>query len=1784
MANTKRRLAVFSVVAVLLVIALAVSFTAVMNVGESNYNNINDGIIDKTAVSVSDTAPTEDGSVDANYKVDSSATPVSSIDEIRTNRSGKYYLTGPITVNSFDIDNDISNEENKEAFTFTGTLDGCGNTITINATHSDHGNIAGGLFSYLNGTVKNVKIVVEKFSFGTASAKSRHIGVIAGQMDGGLVENVSIDFRYSPANISSEAYFYDTSPHENQDNWTCFGGVAGAVNNNDKTIIRNVTAINNTTGNYGISTYGANYKKTEWNNWFPSASTTQAVGMIVGLVKGNNTTDIENITLKRGVGTNEEGVEYAGKMTVAHSNDDCDRKNRSGMVIGLNQGALNLNGIIIDKSYFTMQDGNYTFDFAQLASIDNSENYFGVLLGRHDGSSYSIKNLFAVADMDYIISSDSSFKGVISIADTDFIAFDRGANSGNIILKSAYQTINEEFVNGSANLLAQIKVAGKASNVLSALTDNNKVGQTAYVSVAKSDTHAGAIEYVNAVKSNATIDYSLNESGQYNIGTKEYDGNVFVPVVNVGANQYSELWTSANNSANVGTYTFDLLNSDKVLSNHKYVVMNGIRAFLDLGEENNTVYILDAQSEQAVGEIIPRNLEIVWGNAQLTYAGIEQNPGATATGVDGKPLLLTFTGDQKNVGTGYVATASLFTQAENYNITNPTCEFSIVPMVLGGEIVFAGDNVYSGSDKEAVFNLTEGQLFEEDKVAISYGEGADRKNVGSFEVIVNVPSENYTFAEGAASVSGTLSIVAKEVNLQIVGSTREYNGMAEDFANYEVTGADAFVASDNVQITVSTVEENSVNVGRYTLKITTSADDNNNYIITRTEDAVFEITPHKVVIEQSGAELSKEYDGAEVNAADLFVVPQGYEGELALAFSTTKDGVAATIKDAGEYTVSVSLAEGQTNYTADSVEVVYTINKKNLVIGTESDAEKLQSVYNGEVVAQDTINALFTAPVDIEGVPFELNVSQAEIKNADTYTITADVVIPEDKATNYTYTQASIQYTVNPVVIDGAIVLPEDLTYDGNAKEAVFSISEGAMVGGDKVIIEYSNGEAVMSAISAGTYTVTAKLPAYADGKSNYKFADGVQTSVEMVIAQVEVEIVAKEAQSKVYDGKVFDDLASLFDIPTENGVVLKYDFAVTKNGETAAEIKDAGEYTVTATLSAGQDNYLSNSASATITVVPVRLEIEIGEYGNTATGITVVYGEEFSFVGAKIMGTDGANVQIGDTSYAYTLTNNGWTELPYTPGAAVGETFTFKVELSVTDLDASNYTYDNRITLTVIATPMGGTLVAENDGVMYDGNAYGAILEGAVGGVTEADYQIEYALEGTEDWTTDKPVNAGIYRVRVISLNLDYSADRIEEITFTIEKADVVVKVVIEEGTYYEGYGLPAISLGAESSEGTIVWTNPDQLLVAGTNEYHWTFTSADPNYKDAEGTISIEVLAVVFDHIEVEKTENFKTEYEYGDEFDKSTIVVKAVNNDGTFVVLNAEEYTVDALTTGATSVNVTYNESTATVTGFVVNKKSVELPVVNDDAFVYNGAEYTVEVAPNELYTLGGEMTGTNAGNYTMTATLNDTVNYKWANSEDATVQIVWSIAKATRTISVDMTVDYKTVSVTVDGDTAGVQYSLDGKTFVNWDGKAIAVDFAENYKIYFKYAESDNYLESAVVAVEKKVSKKALAGYVKDSFDDSFGFDDIAKYNEVLAMAEKAEGESEELDSALAQLKTKYDALLEGAKESAEEALSGGGKLAGSKVAKAVALTLTTAFAGIGLAAMSLRVRKGGKKND
>ena len=84
--------------------------------------------------------------------------------------------------------------------------------------------------------------------------------------------------------------------------------------------------------------------------------------------------------------------------------------------------------------------------------------------------------------------------------------------------------------------------------------------------------------------------------------------------------------------------------------------------------------------------------------------------------------------------------------------------------------------------------------------------------------------------------------------------------------------------------------------------------------------------------------------------------------------------------------------------------------------------------------------------------------------------------------------------------------------------------------------------------------------------------------------------------------------------------------------------------------------------------------------------------------------------------------------------------------------------------------------------------------------------------------------------------------------------------------------------------------------------------------------------------------------------------------------------------------------------------VNEKSIALPVVADKTYTYDGTAQTYAITADTAYVKLTDVTHTDAGTYTVTASLTDTANTKWADGTTDAKTYTFPITPATVTVTV------------------------------------------------------------------------------------------------------------------------------------------------------------------------------------
>ena len=136
---------------------------------------------------------------------------------------GNYYLASDMTLTP-----QIYMEENEE---FSGILDGCGHTLTINMYKDDYNcnsdHVFGALIGTLSGTLKNIKIVTNFYwrnTYGGSSA-NLYVGGVIGRILNGRVENVYVEVNH----YSGQDYNMDMNGRPTDNAMKMVGGLVGSV-------------------------------------------------------------------------------------------------------------------------------------------------------------------------------------------------------------------------------------------------------------------------------------------------------------------------------------------------------------------------------------------------------------------------------------------------------------------------------------------------------------------------------------------------------------------------------------------------------------------------------------------------------------------------------------------------------------------------------------------------------------------------------------------------------------------------------------------------------------------------------------------------------------------------------------------------------------------------------------------------------------------------------------------------------------------------------------------------------------------------------------------------------------------------------------------------------------------------------------------------------------------------------------------------------------------------------------------------------------------------------------------------------------------------------------------------------------------------------------------------------------------------------------------------------------------------------------------------------------------
>ena len=1288
--------------------------------------------------------------------------------------SGNYYLTGDIVISGFT------------GKTFSGTLDGNGNTIYIIDTFQDSydggnsgfGRAVGGLAGVLTGTIKNVRVAfVNLGSTNTinvnmsATGTNPRIGLVAGVVNGGTIKNVQA---YVENGVTVNGI-------KAADNSVAMGGIAGYATANaaftDVTLYLDGTLA--PTGSY------------------------QYLGGIVGLIDNENGATFTDVAI-RGTGTfagtagNTEGEPtYYGAIAVIQA-DSTNITSAYATVNGLiydfdvtlagtggggqsnnsyscyylftnNYNAGASGGWVSENGAISGYNGavSYSNVFVNSAYVNDLETYSGQRTNGNAAIGGAVINTVQnkVEGLENPVAA--YFNPVDGADDMIFRASGSWDEDRMVILALSDGTVRESVLETAGDRTsAKLVYAPKAL----AATDN--VVQLSLYENVNWPTAPAALPYSGAEQSFAftlqTVSGTPVESGDYTVAYSVQGSDTGV----LGEN---------NLPLNAGTYTATI------------TLTNGME-FIDDGQGTTSPeYSLTVT-------VVPFKVEGTWtynGGLTLTYgdpvpSNIDQYISVTLTSTD-------IPGGLTSV------TASGFTT----DYTQGTAAGKTVTIIAGTYAVnsglTAGNYDFTGITGSGSLEVQKKELTISESFGDSMGHITDNygENVTTFEALADLFE-----AEGMSYVEGLYGSDVVTFTVTALTYDRWYNDGAD--------GAWEFNADASSLLSGRLYGNTAYNVG-----VTLASDNsvNDNYELT-SSIFVYAILPLPITV--TGVELDG-FDGDYIYDGNAHNISVTYDGalqgdELTFGISVSYgdqpfDGTALT--NAGEYTIDVSFDpqntfHGEANYNYDisvdgsgNTSFTLTITPKTLTIND------VNAVYT-DITAAEVVIAGMVIGI-LEGDVAEVTITPAwdtPLADEDGWlaanTYNATLSLGGDKAVNYTFGSDNVAtVTVSPFDLSGAqvTITSAPFTYNGNEQTVLYTVLTGE---GGKDITSVLTPAGNTQTNAGDNYTLTLT------GGSNFT---GTAT-VNWSIAKKDVTF-AWSVSGEIVEGMAVEDVKALAK-ETNNGGILQadtYTFGV-DIGDYTAETPHGTQVTFTpsVTFTEGGD-----AANYNITFSPEtdQRTVQLGkvEIGVTQATVNTDYVNGYTSAAQFLANftTSVSEVTIDGENFTVTVTpKNGGGAVGFDSLLDVGE-YTVTLTSSVYNLTGTT-TYSYQVTATVAeiswaadtnliynGTPHTLTAtvnnkVGEDDvnaTVQLSGDNVKVTEEGftyTVTGLTGAaagNYTIEGAANLISDVKTINPAALNIKQTAEETLTRPYDGTTTEATSFLTEKYVTITGGVSGENIY---------------------------------------------------------------------------------------------------------------------------------------------------------------------------------------------------------------------------------------------------------------------------------------------------------------------------------------------------------------------------------------------------------------
>ena len=1695
----------------------------------------------------------------------------------KDNTNMYYYLTEDISISSYDT-----------VTTLKGILDGNGHTITISVegvltTSGGTDQIVGGLFKLIDGgTVKNVKIVVDKYTIGADNVGTL-AGIIAGQAtNGAKIENVRVDLNWASteaygtadANKRNTNYLYDyNSRSSGAPNYLILGGVVGDIAGNttidETTVSVNANAGNanlsaTTVGGFGISGWRA---KDDADRYY-------ILGGFVGRVNSGLLT-MTNINLEgSGKIYNFNESEDGGGWFEASRNNYGYAGGFVGEVGGTAGGTLSINGL------------NYLFTGVLAKEHMNKANATGAIVGSGgtDSNKTTVQNVYyastSTQSATWVMGDNEKFNGGI-VYDISAPVYVSG---GKLVIPAQQSTV---WTEGKEALYS---VTDRENNVYNVenymiVADGSETGDIYLAMDMFANVEFTAegnqqdygklytLNYMTMGSADIADGFTYAEDTNTYSYSKTYDGvdNLKdISVKTVAGDKMGSINVFSGEKANsgaAGEYSFTLDKGMYAAAGVEEAALSNVEGNYLIDSANGAIYRMNVKDDAKISISIAKlAVSIAFdGEGKITYGDsldtVKTNNPVSIISVGGVEVGETVTAPDEFTGytlKGYVEKTAAGTEIilgisdvlmngneANYEFTLGTTTTVVAKYRITGSLVKDKFTTAEVTDGETVEFMPDTQLPDELEFIYGYATSADaivwdeKMPTESNRYYVKVTFDNANYELGTDVYTFTVTAVVRVFTTdKVIGGvfTTEYRNTAEklvkellaavDYEAEDKEETDHFVFSiDGVEI----ADALNVSEANYTVTATLKSQ--------RYEEASVtfdvKVVTQKIYITGDNTNASWQqldnnvYDGADKTSFGL-ETEDDFAKTYTITYSATEDGefaAAASVKNAGYYKITAVSAD-QNYEIVDSAAGTGEYRVEKATPKVDFSGVNVTIAYGAEAVSGDT------APV-ISGV-----------YDANTYTVS-------------TLTESGETYTAASVNAGGKVVITtQDFVITENAENynAVEVVSKEIEV--DKATVTVVTSDKNITYGDELTYAAT----------DFYTAVNGLVGS-DAVTADYTSDYAVKTSAGSVVD------------------VILNFTFT---NGNA--------------------DNYLINNGEAVV----AKLTVDKRTINGSVVAPEATY-DGTPYDNAYIQSEGILEGDVVNCTVQYSLDG-----VNYVSNAPV-DAGTYYVK--VTSIDNPDYAMGEiagGVQFNIVKAAAPTIVLTAKDGLVYDGKekTLSDVVAITVEGLFAGDESLAAHVQAI---CLAKMLNAGDYTVTATLSGLaNYEDAEQAEITVNIAKAPVTVTLKDNSVTYGDPLsGNEVYFVRAEGMVGndafSVTGYSYSEEYVAGqtgagksivvTVEY--TLDNAD-NYEVNGGepvTARLNVVKRV-----LSGTINAENKIYDGKAYNGAAAVWNNLVGDDEISVtfeystdgrnyssvapVNAGNYYVRA---AGVVGNGNYEVNALDTATFTVNKAAA--PVINATAkkVVYNGSiinpvdtvGYTVsglvegdEALADNVNIYSGE-TILGAGSYEIGLVLKGLKNY-----EDAEVSVIEVVVdRADREISATARMGYGYIEISVNERDA-VEYSFDNTTFeaLAADGR-ISADVQGKITVYLRYKQTDNYNQSETKTVVANITYDVLEEYVgRNYLNAEVSFENANEIATVLGWQDGATGEkSDTYEVVVGGLESKYNALIDSAKETVTAALNAGATLSGYQKLAATVISVSVGGLSLAVGALAIGARRNKKRN-